>query len=82
MRDSFEVVKSLVTDPRWADDMKWTPEKAYNEAGQRIFSELWTGDWWHRMQVCPLINLDLLTLCYRKQLHRIGHRETRLTTRR
>jgi hypothetical protein len=71
MRDSLEVVKSLVTDPRWSNDMRWAPEEAYNEAGERIYSELWTGNWWRRMQVCRLIGLNLLTMCSRRELQKI-----------
>jgi hypothetical protein len=31
--------------------MKWAPEKCFNSKGERVFSELWSGDWWWRMQV-------------------------------
>ena len=51
MRDSLETLKSIVGDVRLAQDMKWAPEKIYNSKGERIYSELWTGDWWPSMQV-------------------------------
>jgi Plavaka transposase len=56
MRDTLDVVKRLVGNPRWANDMKWAPEEAYNENKERIYSELWTGNWWKRMQVYLLFN--------------------------
>jgi Plavaka transposase len=51
-RDSLEVLKDLVGDVRLAKDMKWAPEKLLNAKGERLYSELWTADWWWRMQVC------------------------------
>jgi hypothetical protein len=51
MRDTLEVVKQLVGNVKWADVMKWAPEEVFNGNNERIFSELWTGNWWKRMQV-------------------------------
>ena len=51
MRDSMIILKELVGDVKVADHMKWHPEKVYNSKGQRLYSELWTGDWWWTKQV-------------------------------
>lgn len=51
MRNTLEVVKQLVGNRRWANELKWASEEVYNEKNERIFSELWTGNWWKRMQV-------------------------------
>jgi hypothetical protein len=50
-RDSLEILKELVGDVKVAENMKWAPEKVYNSEGKRLYSELWTGDWWWKMQV-------------------------------
>ena len=50
-RDSLEVLKYLVGDARLASEMKWAPEKVYNPNGQRLYSELWSTDWWWEKQV-------------------------------
>ena len=51
-RDSLEVLKDIVGDVRLAKDMKWAPERLVNGDQERLYSELWTGDWWLRIQVC------------------------------
>lgn len=50
-RDTFETLKYIVGNSRLQNHMKWAPEKHFNSKGERVFSELWTGDWWWRMQV-------------------------------
>jgi len=50
-RDSLDVLKEILGDVRLAKDMKWAPEKLVNSDGERLYSELWTGDWWPRIQV-------------------------------
>jgi Plavaka transposase len=50
-RNSLEILKELVADVKVAEHMKWAPEKVYNSKGERLYSELWTGDWWWRKQV-------------------------------
>jgi Plavaka transposase len=50
-RDSLDVLKDIVADVRLAKDMKWAPERLVNADGERLYSELWTGDWWPRIQV-------------------------------
>ena len=50
-RDSLDVLKEILEDVRLAKDMKWAPERLINADGERLYSELWTGDWWPRIQV-------------------------------
>ena len=50
-RDTLQVLEDMVGDTRLASSMKWAPEKYYNSSGKRIYSELWSGDWWWRKQV-------------------------------
>jgi hypothetical protein len=50
-RDTFETLKYIVSNPKLQNHMKWAPERQFNSKGERVFSELWSGDWWWRMQV-------------------------------
>ena len=52
-RNSLDILREIVGDVKVAEHMKWAPEKVYNSKGDRLYSELWTGDWWWRMQVFP-----------------------------
>jgi len=60
IRDSLEVLRFIVGDVRVANYMKWAPEKVWNHNREQLYSELWSGDWWWRMQVCSII-MHLLT---------------------
>ena len=51
-RDNLEVLKDIVGDVGLAKDMKWAPERLVNGDQERLYSELWTGDWWPQIQVC------------------------------
>lgn len=50
-RNSLEILKEIVGDIKVVEHMKWAPEKVYNSKGERLYSELWTADWWWRKQV-------------------------------
>jgi hypothetical protein len=59
-RDPIEAVKSLFADPAHAEDLVYKPKKLFANQQQkdnnnRIFSEMWTGKWWHSVQVCKYI---------------------------
>ncbi|PCH44893.1 hypothetical protein WOLCODRAFT_91051 [Wolfiporia cocos MD-104 SS10] len=51
-RDPVECIKELIGNPLFHDWMSYHPECAYgDQAGlQCIFEEMWTGDWWWKMQ--------------------------------
>lgn len=55
-RDALPVVKELVGDESLAKDMKWAPEKLYNSKGERLYSELYSGNWWWETQVRSAAN--------------------------
>src|SRR5216117_2939787 len=57
-RDSLEVMKDIVGDVRLTKDMKWAPERLVNGEGERLYSELWTRDWWPHLQVSLQSNLN------------------------
>ncbi|KDR74234.1 hypothetical protein GALMADRAFT_70686, partial [Galerina marginata CBS 339.88] len=64
-RDPVECVKELLGNPALRESMKYAPERHFeDEAGtNRIYDEMWTGDWWWDTQeklpvgstVAPLI---------------------------
>ncbi len=52
-RDILECIRSLYGDPSWAQDMAFAPERHYTSDARtsRIYSELYTSDWWWTVQV-------------------------------
>ncbi|KAJ7084764.1 hypothetical protein B0H15DRAFT_951261 [Mycena belliarum] len=64
-RDPVECVRELIGNPMFRDAMRFAPEELYADANGdvRVFSEMWTGDWWQEIQkrlppgatVAPLI---------------------------
>jgi hypothetical protein len=71
-RDPVECVRELLSNPAFKEYVCYAPERVYsdNEGKERIFDEMWTGDWWWEMQVgrtwavekdlCMKTNLDIL----------------------
>jgi hypothetical protein len=52
-RDPVECVKELIGNPAFQNLVSYVPQRAYaDKAGlNRIFDEMWTGDWWWDTQV-------------------------------
>ena len=50
-RDPMRIVEDLVQNPAYRDDLIYTPCKLTGQFGERIYSELHTGDWWWKLQV-------------------------------
>ena len=50
-RDPVEVVKDLLQNPAYLNDLIYTPCKLTGKFGERIYRELDTGDWWWKLQV-------------------------------
>ncbi|KAG8764147.1 hypothetical protein FRC12_008248 [Ceratobasidium sp. 428] len=53
-RDSLDIVRKLIGDPRFAQKIQYAPEMHYQITpdGRRVQvrGEAWTGDWWWRTQ--------------------------------
>ncbi|KAG8789232.1 hypothetical protein FRC12_013725 [Ceratobasidium sp. 428] len=51
-RDVSEVVRWLLANRRFLPDMRFAPELHWDspEKINRIYDEMWSGDWWWRMQ--------------------------------
>jgi hypothetical protein len=53
-RDPLAAIKYILGHIPFKDDLCYTPvhERAAN--GERLYSEMWTGDWWWHTQVCAV----------------------------
>ncbi len=52
-QDPVECIRDLIADPAFKDSLAYAPEKAYGDAEgkERIYNEMWMGDWWWDVQV-------------------------------
>ncbi|KAJ7155306.1 hypothetical protein C8R46DRAFT_1296802, partial [Mycena filopes] len=59
MRDPVECIKELMSNPAFKDHMAYAPERVYSTAEgdeeSRIFDEMWTANWWWKIQVRKLL---------------------------
>jgi hypothetical protein len=58
-KDTMAVLKDLVGSPRYLQYMKWAPQKLYDGEGRRVYTDLWSGNWWPRIQACPTTLLTI-----------------------
>ncbi|KAJ3486481.1 hypothetical protein NLJ89_g11806 [Agrocybe chaxingu] len=51
-RNPLEAIKSLWGDPGLASHLVYRPRKIFSHSSQenRIYTEMWTGQWWHAVQ--------------------------------
>ena len=56
-RNPIDVIKSLWSNPTYADQMAFAPQKVWTSSDKtsRLYNEMWTGDWWWKIQVLFLI---------------------------
>lgn len=54
-RDPVECIKDLMSNPAFKEHMAYAPERVYTNAegseDSRIFDEMWTANWWWKIQV-------------------------------
>ena len=52
-RDPVEAVRSLWGDPTLAEHLVYRPSEVFADATRvnRLYSEMWTGEWWNEVQV-------------------------------
>jgi hypothetical protein len=50
-RDPVRCIEFLMKQPAYKEDIAYAPSREYNDAGERMYSEINSGDWWWRMQV-------------------------------
>jgi hypothetical protein len=60
-RNVIESIRSLWGDPAHAKNLVYAPRKIFtdNSRTNRLFSEMWTGKWWHAIQV--VLNWQILS---------------------
>nr|VWO99818.1 Beta-lactamase (EC [Ganoderma boninense] len=53
MRDPVECIRELIGNPLLADALRYAPEHVYadEEGENRIYDNMWTGDWWWEQQL-------------------------------
>jgi hypothetical protein len=53
-RGVTEAIQCLWGDPTLSKDMVYVPKKVFSDSSRenRVYSEMWTGSWWHVIQVC------------------------------
>ena len=51
-RSPLSCIKYLLKQPCFQKHLVYTPVREYNEAGERMYSEMHTADWWWSTQVC------------------------------
>ena len=52
-RDPVECMKELMGNPIFKESLEYAPQKHFTdeEGNNRVFDEMWTGDWWWNTQV-------------------------------
>lgn len=55
--DPIEAIRALLGDPAHAADIVYAPSKVFTNVQResRIYNEMWTGKWWHVVQVIMLV---------------------------
>jgi len=63
-RDPVEAILGLWKDPELSPQMKFGPERVFSNAKRenRIYSEMWTGQWWQAIQVSIFKNVIIYEL--------------------
>ena len=56
-QNPIDVIKSLWSNPTYANQMVFAPQKVWisSDKTSRLYNEMWTGDWWWKIQVLFLI---------------------------
>ncbi|QRV94941.1 hypothetical protein RhiJN_22959 [Ceratobasidium sp. AG-Ba] len=51
-RDIVELIRMLLSDPRFIPYTRFAPERHYDSGtrNNRVYGEMWSGKWWWRMQ--------------------------------
>ena len=71
-RDVIECAKWLLRQPAYEDHLTYAPIRSFNDAGQRVYDEMHTGEWWWEKQVVFNPFPCITNLC--SQLHRLSFR--------
>jgi hypothetical protein len=55
-RDSLAVLQEILENPALASQCIWAPKKEYNAEGDRVYTDMHSGDFWWDAQVLILIS--------------------------
>lgn len=82
-RDIIEVIKELLGNATYGKDMVFAPQDEFNDAEktERRYTEMWTADWWKKIQVCELENHRDLTHFSFRNYCLLGQQSSRLSYR-
>lgn len=52
-RNPLHAIQSLWGNPAHTEQLVYRPEKMWSDSGKgsRLYNEMWTGDWWWKLQV-------------------------------
>ena len=69
-RNIIQSIASLWGDPEHAKHLVYAPRKIFTDSHKtnHIFSEMWTGKWWHAIQVSNIsiyMNVQIMIHTYR-----------------
>ncbi|KAJ7112281.1 hypothetical protein C8R44DRAFT_833175 [Mycena epipterygia] len=55
-RDPLDAIRSLLGNPAHAKDIVYAPKRIFSskKKDNRVYNEMWTGQWWTAIQVCKL----------------------------
>ncbi len=58
--DPLKIVRELLGNPIFKDVMQYMPIQLFMGADgkEQVFNEMWTGEWWWRIQVCILYHMN------------------------
>ena len=61
--DVWDIIEDLLNDGDHPDHavFRYSPEFE-SESGNRLYSELWTGEWWHRQQISVGLGNNIVAL--------------------
>jgi lambda repressor-like predicted transcriptional regulator len=67
-RDPLEAVADLLARPVFANAMEFAPRKIWKDVdrSKRVYSEMSSGNWWWRAQVCDRPSVNTLTNTLRR----------------
>ena len=51
LRDSLAVLQEILENPELIDHCVWGPVRQRNSEGERVYTDMHTGDWWWKVQV-------------------------------
>ena len=57
-RDPVECVEELFANPAFKGKCQYKPRKAFTDESkaERVYGEMWTGEWWWKTQVSCVMN--------------------------